>query len=169
MEMSSEIKTEDLVARQELVLSRLLEWIRAADSRLRLVLPLSTAMLGALAVLIPPLPGWTVLGGVAAAGAAVFLVLSIAFAAFASFPRTNGPLGSLVYFGGIVSKDLGQYEAAVKAQAPEEYLEDLTRQCHRNAQIADRKFAWLQRSIGCLFAAAAPWTLAIFILYSGAP
>lgn len=165
--MNSEIKMEDLVARQELVLSRLLEWIKAADSRLRLVLPLSTTMLGTLAVLIPPLSGWTVLGGIAASGATFFLALSIAFAAFSSFPRTNGPLGSLIYFGGIVSKDLGQYEAAVKSQTPDEYLEDLVRQSHRNAQIADRKFTWLQRSIGCMFAASVPWALAIFILYSG--
>lgn len=165
--MNLEIKIEDLVERQELVLSRLLEWIKAADSRLRLVLPISTTMLGALAVLIPPLSGWTVLGGIAASGATFFLALSITFAAFASFPRTKGPLGSLIYFGGIVSKDLGQYEAAVKSQTLDEYLEDLVRQSHRNAQIADQKFVWLQRSIGCMFAAAVPWALAIFILYSG--
>lgn len=167
--MNLDIETEDLAVRQELVFSRLLEWIRAADSRLRLVLPLSTTMLGTLAVLIPPFSGWTVLGGIAASGATLFLILSIAFAAFASFPRTNGPLGSLVYFGGIVSKDLGQYEAAVKSQTPSQYLEDLIRQCHRNAQIADRKFVWLQRSIGCMFAASIPWGSAIFVLYTGGP
>lgn len=169
MEMDLNGNTKDLTARQELALSRVLEWIRAADSRLRLVLPLSTTMLGALAVLVPPFAGWTVLGGIAASAAAFLLVLSIAFAALASFPKTSGPLGSLVYFGGIVSKDLSQYEAAARAQTPDAYLEDLIRQCHRNAQIADRKYAWLQRSIACMFAASAPWAASLFILYSGTP
>lgn len=165
--MDANDEEKDLVARQELVLARLLEWIRAADLRLRLVLPLSTTMLGALALLAPPFADWTCVGGIMALTATSLLVLSIAFAALASFPRTSGPLGSLLYFGGIVSKELDQYKTAVKEQTQEAYLNDLICQCHRNAQIAERKFLWLQRSIGCMFAASAPWVVALFLLYSG--
>lgn len=166
IEKSEAPELEGSVARAEASLSRLLEWIRAADGRLRFVLPLTTAMLGALAVLVPPAANWTMLGGIAAAFAVFFLVLSIAFSACSSFPRTTGPLGSLIYFGGICSRDLQQFEATFREMNAEAYLSDLLKQCHRNAQIAERKYAWLQRAIGCLFVAAIPWAVAIFELYS---
>ena len=160
---------EAVTVRAEAELDRLLGWISAAESRLALVLPLSTAMLGALAVLAPPVTKWTVVGGIAVAFAVVFLLLSIAFAAFASFPRTTGPKGSLIFFGCITTRELAQYEAAVKSATQEEYLADLISQCHRHAQIAERKFTWVQRSIACLFFSALPWCTALFILYASRP
>ncbi|EMS79881.1 Pycsar system effector family protein [Desulfotignum phosphitoxidans] len=158
-----------LVSQADAELDRLLGWVRAAESRLALVLPLSTAMIGALAVLMPSAPNWTVPGGSASAFAAFFLFLSIVFAACASFPRTTGPKGSLIYFGGIVSRDLSQYVEAVKSATQQTYLDDMLTQCHRNAQIAERKYTWIQRSMACLFLAALPWGFALFILYSGTP
>lgn len=157
------------VSQAEAELDRLLGWVRAVESRLALVLPLSTAMLGALAVLMPSVANCTVGGGIASAFALFFLLLSIVFAAFASFPRTTGPKGSLIYFGGIVTRDLPQYMEAVKSASQQTYLEDILAQCYRNAQIADRKYAWVQRSMACLFLAAMPWGLALFIFYSGTP
>lgn len=157
------------VARAQSDLDRILGWVRAAESRLALVLPLSTAMLGALAVLMPPANAWTVVGGIASAFAAIFLLLSIGFAACASFPRTTGPKGSLTYFGGIAAKELQQYEEAIKSRTPEADLADLISQCHRNAQIAERKYVWVQRSMACLFIAALPWGLSLLILYSAKP
>jgi hypothetical protein len=162
-------KEEIIIARAESELERLLGWVRAAESRLALVLPLSTAMLGVLAVLAPPASKWTVIGGIAVAFAVMFLLLSIAFAACASFPRTTGPKGSLIFFGGITTRELPQYEEAVKSATPESYLGDLISQCHRNAQIAERKYAWVQRSMACLFISALPWGIALFILYSARP
>lgn len=160
---------ETAISRAEAQLDRLLGWVRAAESRLALVLPLSTAMLGALAVLVPPVTKWTVVGGIAAAFAAVLLLLSVIFSACASFPRTTGPKGSILYFGGVAARDLLQYQKAVKSATTEAYLDDLLAQCHRNAQIAERKYAWVQRSMACLFLAALPWGLSLFILYSGRP
>lgn len=160
---------DTVILRTETELDRLLGWVRAAETRLALVLPLSTAMLGALAVLAPPMSKWTVLGGIAGAFATVLLFLSIVFAACASFPRTSGPKGSLVYFGGIVSRDLSQYREAVSSATPQTYLDDLLTQCHRNAQIAERKYAWVQRSMACLLISALPWSFSLFILYSGRP
>jgi len=46
-----ESPSDSRIAWAEAELARLLEWVRAAESRFALVLPLSTAMLGALAVL----------------------------------------------------------------------------------------------------------------------
>lgn len=157
---------EDQIAWSESQLSRLLEWVRAAESRLGLVLPLATAMLGTLAVLAPDKISWTVWAGIATFVSALLLLMSLVFAACASFPRTTGPKGSLIYFAGIVAKDVQQYQDAVKSMTPDSYLNDLIRQCHRNAQIAERKYTWVQRSMGCLFAAALPWFASVFILYS---
>lgn len=154
------------ISRTEIELARLIEWGRAAESRLALVLSLATAMLGALTVLAPAVNQWTVLGGIVSSFAGLFLVLSILFAAFASFPRTTGPKGSLIYFGGITSRELHQYEVEVRALTSEAYLADLIRQCHRNAQIAERKYTWIQRSMACLFVATLPWLISLYMLYS---
>lgn len=158
-----------LIVWTEVELARLLEWIRVGETRLALVLPLSTAMLGALAVLAPTASKWTVVSGIAASFAMFFLVLSIIFSACASFPRTTGPKGSLIYFGEISNRNLEQYKNAVNSMTAESYLEDLICQCHRNAQIAERKYTWVQRSMTCLFLAALPWFIALFILYIGRP
>ena len=157
---------EKVITQMESELDRLLGWVRSAESRLALILPLATAMLGALAILAPAVSKWTVIGSIVVTLAVLFLLLSIVFAACASFPRTKGPKGSLIYFGGIITKELSQYEAAVKSRSPEAYINDLVSQCHRNAQIADRKYTWVQRSMACLFVSALPWIVAIFILYS---
>lgn len=150
-------------------LDRLLSWVQSVESRMSWVLPLSTAMLGALAVLAPTYAKWTILPAITSAFAVLFLVLSIAFSALSSFPRTSGPKGSLIYFGGIVSKDLDQYSKAISDLSKKEYFEDLVRQCHRNAQVAERKFTWIQRALGCLFIAAAPWVVSVYLLYSVKP
>lgn len=165
-ESNAELSLATSISRAEAELSRLLDWVRAAESRLKLILPLSTAMLGALAVLSPAATKWTVSGGIAASFAAFLLLLSILFAALASFPRTTGPKGSLIYFTGITSREISQYESEFKSMTSDSYLVDLIRQCHRNAQIAEQKYAWVQRSMACLLLSALPWVLALFILYS---
>ena len=148
-------------------LARLLDWIKAAESRLSLVLTLSTAMLGALAVLAPAASKWTLPAAVVAAFAALLLGLSIMFSALAAFPRTKGPRGSVIYFNCIAGMGLPQYQDAVRELNADGYFDDLTKQCHRNAQIAERKYFWVQRSMACMFIGAVPWIVALFILYSG--
>jgi hypothetical protein len=147
-------------------LQRLIDWSKAADMRASLVLPLSTAMLGTLAILAAPPVSWSLAGAIAGAFAAVLLLLSILFVAFASFPRTSGPKGSLIYFGGIAARDVDQYTKAVKDLKDSAYILDLARQCHRNAQITERKYLWVKRAMVCLFLSAMPWTVALFILYT---
>lgn len=157
------------IAVLEAELARLIDWVKAAESRLAIVLPLSTAMLGALAVLVPPFAMWTAISAISASFAAALLALSIVFAALATFPRTGGPKGSLLYFGGVVQKDLAQYRAAIQDLNEEAYVGDLTDQCHRNAQIAERKYTWIQWSMAAMFLASLPWALALLLLYSGRP
>lgn len=157
--------SEETIRRLETDLERLLRWVRAAESRLGVVLPLSTAMLGSLAVLAPAADNWKTSAGITTAFAVTLLVFSIVFSAMATFPRTSGPKGSLIYFGGITDRELNQYSSAVRSQSGVEYLEDLITQCHRNAQVAERKYAWVQRSMACLLLSALPWATSLFLLY----
>ncbi|WP_225073875.1 Pycsar system effector family protein [Desulfuromonas sp. CSMB_57] len=155
------LETEQL----QYILDKQLGWIASADSRLSLVLPLSTAMLGALALYAPQPSQWTLMAGIPAAFAIFFLGLSIVFCACASFPRTNGTKGSLTFFEGIVSRDLSQFRAAVKAAQSADLQDDLIQQCHINAQIASTKFSWVKRGMASMLIAMLPWAFAIYQFY----
>jgi hypothetical protein len=150
-------------------LNRLLTWTQSVEARMSWVLPLSTAMLGALALLAPSPSEWTVLSAITSAFAALLLILGVVFSALSSFPRTTGPKGSLIYFGSIVSKDLEQYGKAVRELSKEDYIQDLIRQCYRNAQVLERKYAWIQWALACLFIASVPWAASVYLLYSAKP
>jgi len=160
--MEKQFNTQSVLENE---LSQLLFWIQSTESRIALVLPVSMAMLGVLAVLVPVSSKWTVLSGIFVSFAVFFLVLSVIFAALSSFPRTSGPKGSLIYFSGINSRELHQYKSEMKELNEEQYTDDLINQCYRNAQIAKRKYSWIQRSIACLFFSTLPWAIAVFLLY----
>jgi hypothetical protein len=147
-------------------LDRQLVWIQAADSRIFLVLPISTAMLGLLAALLPELASLNTIQAIFVSFAAFFLILSIVFAACASFPRTEGPKGSVVYFSGINDKELDQFRTAIDALDEESLISDVTAQVHVNAQIASKKFSWVRKSVGCLFASLLPWATALLMIYT---
>ncbi len=146
-------------------LARLLAWVQTADTRVALVLPLSTAMLGALAVLAPAMDKWNIASAITTSFAMLLLSFSICCLAFASFPRTNGPRGSLIFFSGINEKELEQYRTSVNAMDEDSYTNDLINQCHINSRIAERKFMWVKRSLLSLFTSSIPWVLSVYMLY----
>lgn len=150
----------------EKTLARQLAWIQAADTRLSLVLPLSTAMLGTLAVLTPAADSWPISVALLSSCAVILLILSIVFCACAAFPRTYGPKGSMIFFGGIAQRKTDQYQSDAKSLSEEDYVDDLARQCHANAQIADTKYNWVKRGLACLFLATLPWALSVYFLYA---
>jgi hypothetical protein len=147
-------------------LARQLAWIQAADTRLSLVLPLSTAMLGTLAVLAPAADNWPIGAAIFASFAVILLSLSIVFCACAAFPRTHGPKGSMIFFGGIAQREAEQYQHAAKSLSDEDYVDNLARQCRANAQIAAAKYTWVKRGLASLFLATLPWALSVYFLYA---
>lgn len=161
--MPDQKMTVDILEKE---LARLLSWIQTIESKISIIFPLSTAMLGSLAVLVPKYACWTAFPTIVSVISILFLIFSIVFSALASFPRTSGPEESLIYFGRIASMDLDQYETAVKQLGQDGYIDDLIKQCHRNAQIAKRKFSWVKRALACLFISSAPWVIAVYLLYS---
>ncbi len=161
--------SDQKIAFLETTLERLLSWIEAADSKVGLVLAIDTAMLGVLAALAPSPSGWTVESVILAAVALVLLLISLLTSSVASFPRTEGPPESMIYFKGITEREAHQYERAVSDLTTEQYIQDLMGQCHRNGQIAGAKFAWVRRSMIALYLSVLPWALAVYLLYQRGP
>lgn len=156
----------DKIEVSELTLSRLLNWIKASESRLSFIFSISTAMLAVLAVLVKSensFEYWTL---IITTITALMILLSVIFSAFATLPRTDGPAGSLIYFGGITDKSKKVYIEEFKEMDKEVYLNDLISQCYRNAEIAEIKFKWFQRSMWCLFLSVLPWLVSVYLLYS---
>jgi hypothetical protein len=123
-------------------------------------------MLGTLAVLTPSADSWPIGAAIFSSFAIILLSLSIVFCACAAFPRTSGPKGSMIFFGGIVQREADQYRLAATSLSDEDYLDDLARQCHANAQIAATKYDWVKRGLACLFLATLPWALSVYFLYA---
>jgi hypothetical protein len=161
------METTERIRFLEANLGRQLSWIRAADSRLTLAFALNTGMLGVLAAVSPKqATAWAVAPAIFASFAAAFALASLICLTFASFPRVKGPRGSLVFFEGIAQHTAAQFKEAVTALSDESYIDDLVNQCHRNAEIASRKFSWVQRAFICLYLAVPAWGVAVFLLYN---
>ena len=71
----------------------------------------------------------------------------------------------LDFFGGIVSRDIAQFLAALKAAKTSDLQDDLFDQCHINAQIASIKFTWVKRGMASMLIAMLPWAFAVYQFY----
>lgn len=149
-------------------LARQLQWIAWSDTKSAFIFSVTAAMVGLLAAVSPTTAAlWNTSQSVSAcftiaAAAATFIFLSLA-----TFPRTDGPKGSLVYCGGIAQRDQAQFGDEILAISNNKYAIDLAVQCHRNAVIACEKFKWVQRAMISLYLAVGPWAVAVWLLYSG--
>ena len=158
---------QELVPLLESNLSRQLHWIYSADTKAKFAFTLATAMLGVLAAVASgDAEAWGKAPAIFASFATALGVASLLSVSFATFPRTKGPKGSLIYCGGIAERTLDQFREAVSAVSSDSYVADLGAQCHRNAEIATAKFLWVQRALRCLYLSVPPWALAIWLLYA---
>jgi len=92
------------------------------------------------------------------------LVFSVFCASMAAIPRLLGPVSSLIFFARISEKPSHQFNEDFLRLDDSAFLNDLTTQIHRNAEIATAKHAWVRRSLICSFIASIPWVSAIAIL-----
>lgn len=157
---------KDNVLFLEKTLGRLLEWVRAADAKIPPVLAIATSMLGVLAALSPSASRWSVLAAILCVLAAVPLVVCLVALLLASFPRTTGPSGSLLYFEGIKSRASGAYLKQVKDTTEDGLESDLAEQCHRNSEIASIKYRFLKVAMASLLVGILPWLSSVFVLCS---
>jgi hypothetical protein len=155
------------IGRAEKTLDRLLEWIRAVDTKTPVVMAVDTAMLGVLAALAPSPDQFGATTWLCIAFGSVALIVSLGLCAMATFPQTKGPEGSLIYFGGIAARSAEAFAQAMYEQTNTQYLDDLLRQCHRNAEIAANKYARVRRALFWLVGGIVPWLATLYLLSRG--
>lgn len=144
----------------------LIGWINSAESRVPYIISISTAMLGVLTYLLQMVESLKIVSTLVIIMTFTILLLSILFSAFAAFPRTKGPKNSIIYFGGISKLSKEDYSRSIDKLNEESYLQDLKDQCHRNAEIANKKYTWIKRSMVLLLTSTIPWLLSIHLLYA---
>ena len=149
---------------QERTLDRQVEWVRSADSKVPILLGMSTTMLGVLSALVPKLSiltclqfawFWT--------GVSTLLVVHVCCACVL-LPRTKYFEDSLVYFVTIAGRTRSQYVNDEQSRSEWEYLRDLLSQSHRNAEIACIKYKWVRRGFRWLSVSLIPWCISVYLL-----
>jgi len=148
------------------ILSRNLEWVRAADSKMAPILAIDTAMLGVLVTFSAKVPSWSMPIFVACAIATGLLLISIGYLIAVSFPRLSGPQNSLIFFGEISNLSLDNYQERLNNLTQSELDTDFAQQCHRNAEIANTKFRWARRAMIALYLSLIPWLASLYLLYT---
>ena len=159
------MESKETVAFLETSLARLLAWVGAADSKVAAFFAIDAAMLGVLAALaadVETLTTWSTTVATISTGA---LILAVGLLAIASFPRLTGPPKSLIYFGGIQDLGYTEYSRRVDLLSESDYIADLKRQCHRNAEIADAKFRYVRHSSRLTIFASPIWLYSVYLLY----
>lgn len=154
---------EKQISRAEANLERQLEWVSRHDGKVNFVFALDTALFGALAAVLDPVPSWSALQGVCAALAVVFLGASLVPIIITTVPRTTAPTASLIFFGEVGKLDPAQYSQRWRDQSDESYLEDLLAQCHVNSKILVSKFENLKISYAALFVGLPFWSLSVYL------
>ena len=153
---------DERIGRQEKILDRQLEWIRASDAKMPPLAILNAAMLAALVALAPPIECWTLLwavfGGIYICALACVLLSLI----YSIFPRMGGAKRSVIYFGSIGRMSARSYRRTVRRISDEDYFSDLAEQCYRNAEIARKKFFRVQVATIAVIISIAPWASMVF-------
>ena len=156
---------DDRIRFAETCLDRQISWVSAADGKTSSVFAFCTLMLGTIAALAPEPQGWSCIAVTVSLLAASFLIISLLFLAVATFPKTSGPTGSLVFFKGISDRKPSDFIATFNEVSTEEFLNDLLNQCHRNAEIASAKYSWVKRAMVMMYCSVPPWIASIYLLY----
>lgn len=146
-------------------LERMLAWVQASESRLGIIVPTATSMLGVMSGLAGFARSFNWLLYFALILSVIFLILSLVFAFFAVYPRVNGPKDSLIFFGKVKMLSVEDFRLKMDSASESSYAEDLLRQIHVNAQIADEKYSWIRRSMSCLMFAAVPWMVVVYLIF----
>lgn len=149
----------------ESTLSRQLHWIGAADAKIPPILAVDTAMLGVITAFAPAGGDWTLVTAFFAAATLLALGTSFVHLFLAAFPRTSGPSGSMVFFGGIVEHGEEAFVQAITNLDSPRYTTDLARQCYRNAEIAAQKFGHIKTATKLMFVGLIPWVIGLYLMY----
>lgn len=78
-------------------------------------------------------------------------------------PDRKGGTTSLIFFGTIAKLSESEFLKACRDRSHQELIDDLLEQTWRNSKILQRKFDGLEQAYKFMLAAAAPWTIALFV------
>lgn len=163
MHDESDMSKQEQLEAAEKTLDRHLDWVGRSDTKFSVVLGVDTGMLGFLATSFPAGPV-SVSAIVFAAVSVVLLAASLVFVYRGTYPRTQGPEGSLIYFRSIAGKDLNDFKERFRACVADDHLDDVLEQVHRNSEILAIKFVELQRAYRCLLLAVPSWATTLYLL-----
>lgn len=111
----------------------------------------------------PAVGRWSEALGELHVASALLLALSLCYVYRGLYPRTKSPSASLTYFGSIANMDREDLKASFSGRSPEDHLDDVLDQIHRNSEIVNFKFRSLRWSYRCLLAAAIFWAVALYL------
>ena len=149
---------------QERTFDRISEWIRAVDVKSSSVLAIDTALIAVIVGLAARPGGWTSWDGILILLGGAFLIASVVMVALSIIPQLTGNKQSLIFFGDIARLSLTEYSVRVGSRSLSDYLADLNTQCHRNSEIALRKYSWNQRATRLLITGIIPWLISLFLI-----
>ena len=153
------------IARAEKILNLQLDWVKSADSKVAPLFAINIAMLGVLTSLMTSNQSWEKFSIALTLLSLALLTLSIIFLGLVVFPRTNGPKGSNIFFGGIADSGESTYIENIKNLTDDEYFNDLLVQTHRNAEIVKQKYKHIKHAFMCSFNSLPFWLLTIWCIY----
>lgn len=145
-------------------LERQLAWIVAADVKVGVVVTLHVAMLGGLGAAYSAANAKSAWVNGSAFAYALCAFVALLCAALALWPRTLGPVKSLVFFGRVAEVKCEDYVYAFEKTSDDDFLKDLTTQIHRNAEIARDKHDHVGKAMMISFIGALSWVAAIGLL-----
>lgn len=154
------------IDKSEKVLGMQLSWVRAADAKVAPVFAINIAMLGVVFVLIKTLNSWTIPTAIFTTLCVLPLFCSVVFLALATFPRTSGPKGSNIFFGGITKMKEDVFIKNFCELTEVDYRVDVLSQTYRNSEIAKEKFKFIKFSFIASFISIPFWLVSIYCLYS---
>lgn len=146
------------------VLDRQLSWITAADARVAAIVTINTAMLAGLAAAYNSHDTHTRIMMVLSLLTVMMGITALALCAMAIKPKTDGPHGSLLFFGSVAATEVESYQQSFHSASDMELLLDWSQQIHVNAKIANAKYTRVGKAIAASFAAASFWIAALVFL-----
>lgn len=155
---------KDILEWLEKNLSRQIQWIAAAESKAPSIYAFAAAMLGALVALVSSKELDSAVEWISAVSAGILLLSSLLLITISTLPRRKGPKRSLIFFGGITERTCDEFEREVRKVTEAILIEDYSKQCYRNAQIASVKYKWLHCSMKTLYISIIPWLLSVILL-----
>jgi hypothetical protein len=149
----------------EKILNRNLAWISAADAKVAHTLAISTAMLGTLAAFFASAVhlSWIPIASLCAS--VLLLLLCVLFLGMAIFPRTRGPVNSVIFFEAIAGMPKARYFRIIAELTDDDLYHDFAEQAHRNAEIATAKYKSIRCAMACLLASIPLWLISIWQLW----